>query len=452
MSVSDDRGRTTEEGGSPVLRNPPSVVRPLVRGVCPGLTAPMSTGDGLLVRLMPTGPIPLDAFIAFCTAARQHGNGTLEISARGSLQVRGLTPQSAPIFASTVAALGIEAADGVPVIESPLGGDDPDALLDAARLAADLRRALGQARLPLAAKVSVALDGGGRLHLDALSADVRLRAVGPADRPRLCIGLGGDGRSATWLGTIAPPRAPDVVVGLLTMIASHGPAARAADVLRTSGMRAFHSIADIGIEPAPAPPPRLPAETIGLHPLRDGTLAVGIALAFVHAHADALAELASVAAADGARSLRTAPGRTLLLVGVAAANAAAVTSAAGQLGLVTQAFDLRRRIAACPGAPACASGLIPARALAAALVPALAPELAPNPWAAPDTVTIHISGCSKGCAHPASAALTVVGTERGCGIIRHGSARAAPRYHVDPAGLAAEVARIVAESGEAAHG
>ena len=56
--------------------------------------------------------------------------------------------------------------------------------------------------------------------------------------------------------------------------------------------------------------------------------------------------------------------------------------------------------------------------------------------------TIHISGCAKGCAHPAPAALTVVGTERGCGIVRHGSARAAPRYHVDPTELGAEVAHV----------
>ena len=35
------------------------------RGACPGLSAPMPTGDGLLVRLMPTAPVPLDAFTAF---------------------------------------------------------------------------------------------------------------------------------------------------------------------------------------------------------------------------------------------------------------------------------------------------------------------------------------------------------------------------------------------------
>lgn len=39
---------------------------PRVRGVCPGLSTPMQTGDGLLVRLMPAAPIPLDAMLGFC--------------------------------------------------------------------------------------------------------------------------------------------------------------------------------------------------------------------------------------------------------------------------------------------------------------------------------------------------------------------------------------------------
>ena len=56
------------------------------RGACPGLSAPMQTGDGLLARLVPAGPIPLDAFVGLCEAARAHGNGIMEISARGSIQ------------------------------------------------------------------------------------------------------------------------------------------------------------------------------------------------------------------------------------------------------------------------------------------------------------------------------------------------------------------------------
>jgi precorrin-3B synthase len=406
----------------------------------------MPTGDGLLVRMMPTGPIEPDAFAAFCAAAREHGNGTLEVTARGSLQVRGLTPRSAPLFASTVAALGI-VAEGVPVIASPL--EEPDAVIDADRLVGELRRALGEARLALAAKVSVVVDGGSRLHLDALAADVRLRAVGPK-RPLLCVGLGGDGASTTWLGTIAPDRACAAVLGLIGVLAAHGPAARAADVLRTVGIRSFATVADECIERASPPPPRSPAEPVGLHRLRNGRFAVGVAPAFGHAHADTLLEFARVAVAYGAASVRTAPPRALLLVGLDAANAAAVASAADTLGFVTRAADPRRRIAACPGAPACASGLIPARALAASLAPALATNLASGSSSA-DRVAIHVSGCVKGCAHPRPAAVTVVGTERGCGIIHDGSARAAPCHYVDPTDLAAEVARIAAESG-ARHG
>jgi precorrin-3B synthase len=138
----------------------------------------------------------------------------------------------------------------------------------------------------------------------------------------------------------------------------------------------------------------------------------------------------------------------LLLIGVAAPNAADVTAAAEGHGFVVRADDPRRRIAACPGAPACASGLIPARMLAAALAPTLGPRLGP----ARGGVAVHISGCLKGCAHPKSAALTLIGAERGCGVVHNGTARTVPERYVDPKNLAAEISRITALVGEAVHG
>ena len=413
------------------------------RSACPGLSAPMPTGDGLLMRLMPAGRIPLDAFIAICAAARAHGNGAIEITARGSLQLRGLTPRSAPLLASDIAALDIAAVEGVPVIADPLA-DDPDALIDAAGLATMLRGAIANARLALAPKVSVVIDGGCRLHLDALNADVRLRAVGTARAPRLHVALAGDAGSATPLGSIAPSAAADVVLGLLGAIAARGRETRAADILRTDGSGAFRSCVDGSIDPAPVLPSRPPAEPIGRHPLRDGSLALGVALAFGHAHANALEELARAAASHGVGALRPAPGRALLLLGVAQDRATALTIAAERLGFVVRADDPRRHIAACPGKPACASGLIAARALAT--------EIARQLPLSREIAAIHVSGCAKGCAHPASAALTVVGTEHGCGIVRDGSARATPRYHVDAADVVAEALRIAAERKEPVHG
>ncbi len=199
---------------------------PQRRGACPGLSAPMATGDGLLVRFTAENSISLDAFIALAAAARRYGNGTIEVSARGSLQVRGLSPRSAPAFARALHALDIPAVDGTNVIADPLP-DDPDVVIDTTGLAGTLRRALAAARLALAPKVCVTLDGGGHLHLDELSADLRLRAIGPAQAPRLHISVGGDATSATPLGLIPPRAAADTAVALLGAIALHGADARA---------------------------------------------------------------------------------------------------------------------------------------------------------------------------------------------------------------------------------
>jgi precorrin-3B synthase len=439
------------------------------RGACPGLSAPMPTGDGLLVRLMPTEPVPIDAFVGFCEAAKRHGNGTIEVSARGSLQVRGLTPRSAPLFASAVAALEIAADEGISVIagldpaihrEKPSFAKRMDtrikppyddsvqtrnALIDVAGVAADLRRMLGNAALALTPKVSVVVDGNGGLHLDAIFADVRLRASDSVEAPpSFHVGLGGDGTSATWLGSIAPHDAVDVVARLLRVIAAHGPTARAVDILRAEGVEAFLSALDDRIAPSSAPSRRPPAEMIGRHPVPDGTFALGIGLAFGHAQADTVAEIARIAAARGAHSVRPAPDRALLLIGVVASD---TTAAAERLGFVIRPDDPRRRIVACPGAPACASGLIPARALAAALTPTLATHLPPGRGA-----SLHISGCLKGCAHPRPAALTLVGTVHGCGIVHDGDARATPDRIIDPTNLAAEISALAAQTREAAHG
>ena len=115
---------------------------------------------------MPIGTIALDAFAALCAAAQRHGNGIIEITARGSIQIRGLNAGSASKFASEIAALDMAAADGVPVLCNPLAGLDAEEIFDAATLAAALRGALAQQSLAqrLDPKVSVIIDGGGRIQ------------------------------------------------------------------------------------------------------------------------------------------------------------------------------------------------------------------------------------------------------------------------------------------------
>jgi precorrin-3B synthase len=408
------------------------MTEPFVRGTCPRLSAPMETGDGLLVRLVPAGPIPLAAFAALCAAARAHGNGVIEISARGSLQVRGLTQSSASFFASSVESLDIDLCDGLPVIVSPLP-DDPSALIDAHALAGELRRAIAESGLEFAPKVSVIVDGGGSLHLDALTADVRLRAVPGSHGPRLHLSLAGDAASATPLGVCSPRNAANVVQRALQIIAENGPKARAADILRAEGVSAFCAGAGGTLE-AIQVTARKRAEAIGLHRLVNEVCAIGVALPFGHARADDLIALAGIARINGAAWAATAPDRTLLLGPISETTGFVLATAADDLGFVVDARDPRRRVVACPGAPSCASGLIASRALAA--------ELAAVFSADGEGITMHVSGCAKGCAHPAPAPLTIVGAEPGCGIIHNDAPRARPARHVDPRDLATEILHL----------
>jgi len=404
-----------------------------VRGACPRLATPMETGDGLLARIVPSGPMTIDAFAGLCTAAQTHGNGLMEVSARGSLQVRGLTPVSAPLFAASVERLDIDLADGVPVLASPLP-HDPTALLDTQSLAAKIRNALATHDLGLAPKVSVIVDGGGQLSLDAIAADVRLQAIAShGGATKLLVLLGGDAASATQLGVVRPEDAVALVRDMLAVIAAYGPETRATDILASDGVAPFLAAVRGRLGSAVPLSARPPSETIGLHRLNDGYCAIGAALPFGQAHALDLIALLRMARANGAVWAATAPRRTLLLGPVGEMTAFALGTAADTLGFIVDARDSRRRVVACAGAPACASGLIPARTLAAEIAAHL-PQ---------GGMAVHVSGCAKGCAHPAPAPLTIVGTPQGCALIHNGTARARPDTFFGEDDVVAGAVRLV---------
>ena len=408
---------------------------PLRRGACPGLSQPMTTGDGLLVRLTPTGTtMPCEALAALCTAARRYGNGVIEITSRGSIQIRGLTEDSVKQFAATVASTDLAFGEGPPVLSDPLAGLDPQEAADAGAIAADLRDAIAAA--PFAAnigpKVSVAIDGGGVLHLDAVAADVRMRAQ--ASGAYLHVAVGGDAETATPIGAVGGGHAVEAAMRMLRVIAAGGPAARARDIVATNGAAAFSRvIADILVD-LPPPPLRPAADPLGMHALRDGRLAIGLGLAFGHAHATTLEKLTLAAADLGATGLRTAPGRALLVAGVTEDCAARLADIAQRLGFIVRADDPRRQIVACAGAPICAAAEISTRAIA--------PSLAAHALiAGADAPTVHLSGCAKGCACPRPTPLTVVGIEGRCGVVVNGSARDQPLATLMPHALPGALSR-----------
>jgi precorrin-3B synthase len=225
---------------------------------------------------------------------------------------------------------------------------------------------------------------------------------------------------------------------LMERIARDGPQARALELIQRHGPEAFRAaIADLLIE-APDPAPRPASDPIGIHPLRDAGGAFGIGLAFGHTDANAMEGLLEAARHAGASGLRPVPGRALLIIGLTADAWPPLAAQAERLGFITRHDDPRRNVVACAGAPICASAEIPARALAPAISRAAAGLL-------DGSLTIHISGCPKGCAHPGAAALTIVGNQDGCGLVVDGCARDHPGASIAAAALPAGLERIARE-------
>jgi precorrin-3B synthase len=427
--------------GAVVEGVPPAVRRPVPREACPSLVAPMATGDGLIARLLPAdGELSVAALAAIAVAAGTFGNGVVEVTQRGSLQVRGLSAETVAGLERAVHAAGASPPVGPPVHVGPLAGLDPAEIADPRPLAAMLRARLAAALTAASpAKLAIVVDGGGDFGLDGLSADLRLVAVRTDGAPAW--------RLETDGGPLLPPLAPAVAVAA-----------------------AVAFVAGLDRSRRQRPRARVPKAPVGVL-LAAGSLgdaAVGVVVPYGFTDAGRLATLAAAARQAGAATVRLAPGHGLVFVGRgsgiddgtggggpapdapvpgAATDGSGhdgsgagrgfspidLLAAATELGFIVRRDDPRLALSVCAGAPACGSGEAPTRALADAVVAAAAPLIAAGG-------SVHFSGCAKGCARGAPADVTIVGRDGRYGLIRDGRAGDAPLETVPPDVLLAAVA------------
>lgn len=362
----------------------------------------MATGDGLLARIrVREGRLSPDQMAGTARAAASFGSGLIEITSRGNLQVRGLTAASAPGLAVAVRDL-VAVETGLVVDVSPLAGDDPQEIDDPRPLAQTIRAGASGLMERLAPKMAVVVDGGGQIGLGQLKADIRLEAMG-------------GGEWSVTLGSAKPQRldrdsAVATVMATLAALAALGPDARASTLFA-----------------GPARPPHI-VSFPGVGPIiRRGGTSFGIALPFSSAPSTALLALAQESAGMGIQAMRLAPGHGLLVDDAPAAFAAM----AERLGFIVHQGDPRLRISACAGSDGCASGLVPARRLAAQLASHLG-----------SLADLHVSGCHKGCAHPGPSAVTLVGSGSGVGLVIGGRAGDTPAQIVEPGVLPALLAEM----------
>ncbi|MGK4584351.1 cobalamin biosynthesis protein CobG [Kitasatospora sp. HPMI-4] len=367
---------------------------------CPGALRLHTADDGSLARIrIPGGLLTDRQAIALAEAAEELGDGELETTSRGNVQLRGLPSDSGLELGRRLRAAGLLPSDTHErvrnIVASPAAGLDGLGHADVQDWARELDRRLcaSEAAAGLSGKFLFALDDG-RGDVAALDADVTLIATaGGGALLRL-------GRAAT-ARPVPPGRAAEGAV-------------RAAEeflhALRATGTKAWHlreapELLDPGTEELPALPGAAPAP--GALP---GGLSVGLRFGRVGA-----ARWRLLAAAS-AGELRLTPWRGVILPGAAAGRLPELAAA----GFRTDPGSAWERASACTGLPGCARSRADVRADAARALDAAARRSAPG------GLPVHWSGCERRCGHPAGEWVDVLATGQGYRVTRVGASAKAP--------------------------
>ncbi|GHC62625.1 precorrin-3B synthase [Neogemmobacter tilapiae] len=401
----------------------PETKGPEIKGWCPGALRPMLSGDGWVVRVRPmAGRLTQEQAAGIAGLALAHGNGWLDLSSRANLQIRGVTEATHTPLIEGLRALGLldatpEAETRRNVLVTPfwVAGDG------VRELALALSQALVASDLALPAKFGFAVDCGESPVLRGASADVRL------ERDDMGLILRADGLAWGW--RVSTDQAVPMALQLAQWFLDSGGsqdgrgrmAAHLADPDQVLALQGCFPTATVAQPPLPSSPtrgeerPGLPLDArvtkvqsaplpprgggMGRGGAAPGTCPAGFltGLAFGQMRAETLAHLASLG------PLRLTPWRMVLIEGV--------NQAPEDPDLITDPADPLLRVVACTGAPGCPQAHQPTRPLARQLAPHL-----------PRGKALHLSGCAKGCAHPAACDLTLTAAPGGFHLGRNSKA------------------------------
>ena len=316
--------------------------------------------------------------LGLCELSERFGNGTIDLTNRANLQLRGVREDDHQALLAELATLNLlDAEPGIEVrrniLVSPLyrSGDLT------ARLTQGLIDRLGD--LPtLPAKFGFAVDTGPERLLAADSADIRLET----GRDGLILRADGaeTGRAVTEEDAI------DQLIALAEWFASRF----TQDTRRMARVVAVQGLPSVWQGSAPV--------ELGAKPL-PGAYDLGAIYGAAFGQLPAR-QLHQLVGNSGASALRVTPWRLILLEGGAAIPAP---------DFVTDGSDPLMTTDACPGAPFCPQAQAETRNIARALASRVPGSL-------------HVSGCAKGCARMGSADVTLIGHNGRFDLVKRGRA------------------------------
>lgn len=365
------------------------MIRARDQDACPGTLRAHSAADGELARVrLPGGEISARQLSTLARAASAAGSGTLELTSRGGIQLRGITDLGAVIEAAIDADLLPSVThDRVRnIVSSPLSGRS-GGLMDVRPLVHELDAAI-QGSLMLAGlpgRFLFAIDDG-RGDASGVAADVGVHVTGRS----LALLVAGEDTGVR----LEPAAAVAAMIAIATRFAEHrGTAWRVREMADRDRLLAGFA-AQRSVDPVL---PTEPVPPVGWIEQDDGRIAVGAAVPFGVLSATVAHALASFGA-----PLVVTPWRSVLVCDLDGAEAVEALGTLAPMGLVFDKLSPWLQVSACVGNQGCRRSHADVRADAAKAVASMTGP----------THRTHWVGCERACGSPPTGDV-LVATEHG---------------------------------------
>lgn len=406
------------------MPTPPSATardEPVIRDrgdACPGALRLHAADDGYLARVrIPGGLLTGRQASALALAADRFGDGHLELTSRGNVQLRGLADGCGAGLAELLDGAGLLPAPGHErirnIVATPLSGLLGSEHPHVTPWVGELDRLLcASARAAaLSGRFLFAVDDG-RGDVAALDPDVTVLGR-PRGRALLRLGAA---RDAVEVGAPDAPRAALLAAeyfldsadtaGTRAWRVCELPAEHALDALEFTVLLAAAGIAATRV-PEVAWPYAAPPEPWG--PGAGDQTSLCVLPPLGRLTTDQWRVLVRVADEGGAGGpggggLRITPWRSVVLPRASTRRPFDGYARLVAAGLSVAPDGPWKSVTACTGRPGCAKSLSDVRADARAVVEAQAVVEARGPEAVPESVPVHWSGCERRCGHPRGAA------------------------------------------------
>lgn len=390
------------------------------RFACPGLFRIVPSRDGGICRIkLARGLVNSTQLRAIAAAAARYGVPAVEATNRSNIQIRGVRAgcEEALIEMLVDASLGPRTAgadDVRNVMVSPLAGLDPAALIDVAPLAdAILARLEAQPRYhALSPKFAIQIDGGESITMVEHPNDIWFAAT---DAAHFAVGFAGvPGERPA--GIVAAADVEAALFALLDLfIAEIGKTNANGDkITRMRHLLVARRVEELMTAlPCPVSAPAgwhreepMLLGHIGAREQADGRFAIGAVPPLGRIGPSMLRGLADLADLASAGEIRMTPWQSVLLPNIAEGALIDAVAQLDELGFITRPDRTLAAAITCAGSAGCKSGLADTKVDALALADRIDGSGA-------SVFGIHLTGCSKSCAAPRPAPVTLLAISPG---------------------------------------